>query len=200
MSKHSFLKSLLSEMEKYETSSNQTLNQNNSIECSEINQTIQTIQSSQSYPPLSMNDTKQVSNMLDNVLFLGSQFSTKVGTINKLNIKVIISIGCNPLTENDSSITYYKYDVEDNGGYDNVNYFFTQLIPEIHLVINHCIQTNTPVLVHCQAGISRSATVIITWFMKYKNMSYLDAFNYVKSRRSVITPNLTFREWMEHKM
>uniref|UniRef100_A0A8D0G3Z1 Protein-tyrosine-phosphatase n=1 Tax=Sphenodon punctatus TaxID=8508 RepID=A0A8D0G3Z1_SPHPU len=47
-------------------------------------------------------------------------------------------------------------------------------------------------LVHCAAGVSRSATLCIAYLMKYQNMSLYEAYNWVKSRRPVIHPNVGF--------
>lgn len=48
------------------------------------------------------------------------------------------------------------------------------------------------ILVHCHAGISRSATVCIAYIMYLKKLSLEDAYSFVKSKRSVIAPNLNF--------
>lgn len=53
-------------------------------------------------------------------------------------------------------------------------------------------QSGRAVLVHCQAGVSRSATVIIAYLMKHTLMTMTDAYKYVKSRRPVVSPNLNF--------
>ncbi|XP_060612996.1 dual specificity protein phosphatase 14 [Anolis sagrei] len=47
-------------------------------------------------------------------------------------------------------------------------------------------------LVHCAAGVSRSATLCIAYLMKYQNVSLHEAYNWVKSRRPVINPNVGF--------
>lgn len=47
-------------------------------------------------------------------------------------------------------------------------------------------------LVHCVAGVSRSAAVAIGYIMKVNQWSYEKAFDRVKSKRSVIEPNAGF--------
>ena len=48
------------------------------------------------------------------------------------------------------------------------------------------------VLVHCQAGISRSATLCLAYLITSHKVSLSDAFQYVKRRRNVISPNFNF--------
>jgi hypothetical protein len=60
--------------------------------------------------------------------------------------------------------------------------------------ISEAIKSNGRVLVHCQAGVSRSASVVIAYLMKSKNMKVNDAIAYVTERRSIIAPNSGFRQ------
>ena len=46
--------------------------------------------------------------------------------------------------------------------------------------------------VHCMAGISRSATVCIAYLMKHLCWELQIAFDYLKSKRSCVAPNLSF--------
>ncbi|XP_042899230.1 dual specificity protein phosphatase 10 [Parasteatoda tepidariorum] len=58
--------------------------------------------------------------------------------------------------------------------------------------IDEARQRNSAVLVHCQAGISRSATIVIAYLMYHTNMSSMDAYKMVKNKRPIISPNLHF--------
>lgn len=48
------------------------------------------------------------------------------------------------------------------------------------------------VMVHCHAGVSRSATITIAYIMQQMNLSMIDAYMYVKNKRPIISPNLNF--------
>ena len=48
------------------------------------------------------------------------------------------------------------------------------------------------IMVYCRAGQSRSATLCIAFFMKYRGLSYEEAFQYVRARRPIIHPNIGF--------
>lgn len=48
------------------------------------------------------------------------------------------------------------------------------------------------VLVHCQAGISRSATICLAYLIMKKQVKLEEAFEFVKQRRSIISPNFSF--------
>ncbi|CAH1259169.1 DUSP1 [Branchiostoma lanceolatum] len=48
------------------------------------------------------------------------------------------------------------------------------------------------VLVHCHAGVSRSATICLAYLMHTNRVRLDEAFDFVKRRRSVISPNFNF--------
>lgn len=62
-------------------------------------------------------------------------------------------------------------------------------VDRIHEAIT---QKSFHVLVHCVAGVSRSAAVVIAYLMKYRRMTLRDAFNYCYNLRPVIRPNNGF--------
>jgi protein-tyrosine phosphatase len=59
-------------------------------------------------------------------------------------------------------------------------------------IIHRVRQKGGRILVHCMAGVSRSATLCIVYLMKYQRMSLRESYNYVKSKRPIIRPNPGF--------
>ena len=53
-------------------------------------------------------------------------------------------------------------------------------------------RSDANVLIHCQAGVSRSATIVVAYVMNHMKMTMDDAYKLVKDKRSVISPNLNF--------
>jgi len=53
-------------------------------------------------------------------------------------------------------------------------------------------KTGSSVYVHCAAGVSRSATVVIAYLMKTSKMNLNDAARLVKTKRSIVCPNEGF--------
>ena len=48
------------------------------------------------------------------------------------------------------------------------------------------------ILIHCMAGVSRSATVTIAYFMQQHKMSLKDAAAFVFKKRPIVFPNVGF--------
>lgn len=48
------------------------------------------------------------------------------------------------------------------------------------------------VLVHCVAGVSRSATLTIAYIMQRSELSMMEAFKLVKRKRHIVAPNFNF--------
>jgi len=56
---------------------------------------------------------------------------------------------------------------------------------------------NGRLLVHCEGGVSRSATICAAYLMKEEKMTPVQAIDFLQSKRSKVAPNLGFREQLE---
>jgi protein tyrosine phosphatase len=129
------------------------------------------------------------STILEGKLYLScASIAANQELIEKYNIKGIISMG------GFEAHTTYKIHPE-------VDYHFVFISDyesePIHLEFAACFDfinnTEGAVLVHCMAGISRSATIVIAYLMKEKQMGFQEAYAYVKKKRSIVFPNSGFR-------
>lgn len=56
-------------------------------------------------------------------------------------------------------------------------------------IIKESMKQNIPVLVFCGAGVSRSVTIILSYLMKEKRMTFEEARDFLLKKRSIIYPN-----------
>ncbi|XP_063721151.1 dual specificity protein phosphatase 18-like [Symsagittifera roscoffensis] len=81
-----------------------------------------------------------------------------------------------------------------------------QLMPHFEYVtqkINQVKLNGGKTLVHCVAGVSRSATLCIAYLMRYEGLSLLSAHQMVKTARPIVRPNNGFWKQLieyEHRM
>ena len=59
--------------------------------------------------------------------------------------------------------------------------------------LDSVIAANGKVLVHCYAGVSRSATTVIQYLMRAYGLSFVNAYKHVQQQRWFINPNPGFK-------
>ncbi len=70
-----------------------------------------------------------------------------------------------------------------------------QLIPMLEIYVQE--HPTHRILIHCQAGMSRSASVAIALLARLYNISFHDAFALAQQKRSIIQPNEGFITMLE---
>lgn len=124
-------------------------------------------------------------------LFLGNSICAKDGdTLKALNITHIVNVTSEVENyfENDG-IKYLRFEIQDNPQIDIKQYFDEA----IEFIDNALMDDNNKVFVHCQAGISRSGSVVIAYLMKKHAMiEFQKTWDFVKKRRPIVHPNHGF--------
>lgn len=121
--------------------------------------------------------------------------------MSKLGITDMITAEMKPIPNQDLSPTVQRYlfiNVMDHTKQDLLSHFETSN----QFIENALKNPHNKVYVHCVAGISRSATLVISYIMKSRCMSYPEALEIVLQKRKVVDPNEGFVKQLVlyHKM
>ncbi|CAL8238464.1 unnamed protein product [Merluccius merluccius] len=123
-------------------------------------------------------------------LYLGcAKDSTNLDVLGKYNIKYILNVTPNlpNMFEHEGDFKYKQIPISDHWS-QNLSQFF----PEAISFIDEARAKKCGILVHCLAGISRSVTVTVAYLMQKLNLSLNDAYDFVKRKKSNISPNFNF--------
>uniref|UniRef100_A0A8D0GV69 Dual specificity protein phosphatase n=1 Tax=Sphenodon punctatus TaxID=8508 RepID=A0A8D0GV69_SPHPU len=121
-------------------------------------------------------------------LYLGSAYhASRKDMLDALGITALINVSANCPNHFEGHYQYKSIPVEDNHKAD-ISSWFNEAIDFIDAVKND----GGRVFVHCQAGISRSATICLAYLMRTNRVKLDEAFEFVKQRRSIISPNFSF--------
>jgi protein-tyrosine phosphatase len=139
--------------------------------------------------------------LINNGIFIGNahsvigNYATKDADIlEERNIKVVISA----LTEEEyddymiakedfPEIEWHRLVIDDDEDERISEHFFS-----VHKIISEALTHNKNVIVHCAAGMSRSPTLVIAYFMIENRWSYEETINFVRKRRPIVEPNIGF--------
>uniref|UniRef100_A0A8D0H913 Dual specificity protein phosphatase n=1 Tax=Sphenodon punctatus TaxID=8508 RepID=A0A8D0H913_SPHPU len=121
-------------------------------------------------------------------LYLGSCYhSSNREVLESLGITAVLNVSSSCPNHFEGHFRYKSIPVEDNHMAE-ISVWFQEAIDFIDSVKN----SNGRVLVHCQAGISRSATICLAYLIQSRRVRLEEAFDFVKQRRGVISPNFGF--------
>lgn len=133
--------------------------------------------------------------ILSEFLYLGSQDAVTAENVIKYKLTHILSVGIEiPNVELPTKVKGKHLPCLDLPETDLLHYVLPvaiDFIEEAHAV-KGCV------LVHCNAGVSRSASVVIGYLMQRRDMCFEEAYNLVKSWRPCIQPNAGFMQQLKN--
>lgn len=126
---------------------------------------------------------------IDEYIYLGSQTdASSESTIKRCGITHVLNVTTTcPRCPYVSEGNFLRVSVND-GHYDQLLPYFN----DVFQFIDDAAQTGGSVLIHCMAGVSRSATLVIAYLMHRSKLSFNEAYRFVKQKRPNVAPNFNF--------
>ncbi|OMJ22884.1 Dual specificity protein phosphatase 9 [Smittium culicis] len=129
-----------------------------------------------------------------NNLFLGNEeHASSYSVLKDLNIGYILNVAKHDTCKNynekklNDSILGIKY---KNHYWDHNQINISSEFRACFDFINTALSQNKAILVHCQLGVSRSATLVIAYLMYHKQVSFKTAYDFVKKKSPKTCPNI----------
>ena len=122
--------------------------------------------------------------IIDNI-YLGDVLAAEnEDYLKKFNISLVINCAIDYISDYKDlkALELKLYDFEDEELFPKFEYAYK--------IIKQYKKTN--ILIHCMAGVSRSASLVIFYIMKEKRWNYDKSFEYVQKIRTSIGPNTSF--------
>ncbi len=135
-----------------------------------------------------------ISDITDNLYLTSAYGASSPTALRAKGINCIINATMSfqvPTPASHTEFEYIRVPVDDVPS-ANLSLYFDRIADKIYEVKKR----GGRCLVHCYAGRSRSASLIMVYLMKYENMTLKKAHQFVRSRRPVIRPNPGFWKQM----
>jgi predicted protein tyrosine phosphatase len=128
---------------------------------------------------------------IDDNLFLGGlSASSNLSLLNQHGITSLVSaLSSGSHFGRHSGITYHTIDIDDMPSAN-----IKQYIPEALKFIDKELRSGKKVLIHCAAGISRSSSIAVAYFMAKYNLDFDSSLAKVRQGRACATPNMGFEQ------
>ena len=133
--------------------------------------------------------------LIEQGLYLGNlQAAQDLALLQRHNITCVLSIidSCWELEAYGPDILHRRIDLPDSSSAQIIDY-----VPDGLRFIHEALKAGRNVLVHCAAGISRSASMVIAYVMVKYSIDFSAAKNIVRAKRACVWPNQGFAEQLK---
>ena len=130
-------------------------------------------------------------NEIEEKLWLGNYASSEnIKDLKEKGITKILTVmnGFPNIYKKEDGFKHKTIEILDNS-YENIIQYFGECL--------NFIKGNEKILVHCGAGASRSASIVIAYLMWKNKMKFMDALEFVQKKRRVVWPNSGFKEQLK---
>jgi atypical dual specificity phosphatase len=126
-------------------------------------------------------DEYSLINKITDKIYLGDEdAAADLGILKECKITHVLVCAKEPKKYFQMDFVYKQFQIDDFPEQNIVQYFKEAF---------SFIDSGKIVFVHCQAGISRSASFVIGYLMWKLKKSFEEVFNFVKEKRKIIDPN-----------
>ena len=126
-------------------------------------------------------------NQVDDSLYIGDLFAISDPLIRRSIGTIISMIKVQQTTMIPRHVIHIEMPIDDS-----MDQSLREVAPLAYKHIMNSVKEGRRVLVHCHAGKSRSAAIVIYYLMNRYGKSFEDALAYLKLRRPGINPNMGF--------
>ncbi len=103
-------------------------------------------------------------------------------------IKAVFNVSDIENNDKPDDIDYYHETLKDFSDDERIYHITLKIIQLIHKYRSE----GENIFIHCQMGVSRSATILAAYYMIYHNLSMEDTLDMLNVKRNIICPNLGF--------
>lgn len=120
-------------------------------------------------------------NRITKNIYLGNYKCSKKEYIEKHNFDVIIN--CTPdLPFESKNTSNYRIPVYDDLTFYSNIILLNHVNRIVNIIHNHHLN-NKKILIHCRAGMQRSAAIVAAYLIKFHNLSVEDSITFINNRR-----------------
>ena len=132
-------------------------------------------------------------NHILNNIYLGPLWSSFPASVRRNGITHVLSIGVKP-PEQVNGVEYHFFPNIEDEDEALIYEIFCDTNKIIHRFFNIDDQPNKKLLIHCMAGVSRSATVLVAYLIRHQAMTFESALRLLRDKRFQVDPNPGFRK------
>lgn len=133
-------------------------------------------------------ESSECSEILPHLFLGGNLVARDLAVLRRHSITRVLNVASGVIPNYFSAeLCYTSFELID-APLEEIDHFILHAIAEIE----DCISSGESILVHCHQGISRSATLVIAYVAWKLDLDVPSALQYVKARRSIVSPNQGF--------
>jgi protein-tyrosine phosphatase len=133
----------------------------------------------------------RATNIVDGLIWLGSKNdAANESFLRENNIQCVINVAEELENPGVAVEQYYKFPAQDAMDYPILETFS----PHVTQALAECMALNKPALIHCAAGINRSATLLADFLAKATGIAVEEIIIWIRSLRPITFSNPSFVE------